>query len=104
MISAGSVRIAALALFSCAMAAPVRADKIDPALHGIWNMDVAHSDFGPNGKPRSGQVNLGAHGFSLALVFANGELFTDAVATDGGCAYVGASPLTCASSILATYA
>ncbi|HEY7639685.1 MAG TPA: hypothetical protein VH814_08165 [Steroidobacteraceae bacterium] len=100
MKSTGFLRVAALALSLCLTFAAARAEKIDPALQGIWNLDVAHSKFGPDGKPRSGQVNWGAHGFSFALVFANGELFTDAVATDNGCAYVGASPLTCVYSVI----
>ena len=74
--------------------------KIDQAFFGFWNLDVAKSDFAGQPKPRSGQVNWGKHGWAFALVFANGDLFTDAVAIDDGCTYLGASPLQCTYEIV----
>ena len=75
--------------------------KIDPSFFGFWQLDVAKSDFGGQSKPKSGQVNWGKHGWAFSLVFANGELFTDAAMTDHGCTYIGASDLTCEYEIVA---
>jgi hypothetical protein len=69
--------------------------KIDPAFFGFWNLEVARSDFGGQPSPKSGQVDWGDHGWAFALVLADGGIFTDAVATDQGCAYIGPSVLSC---------
>lgn len=46
-------------------------------------------------KAEDGASELGRHGWTFALVLANGEMFTDGVQTDHGCVYVGVSPLSC---------
>jgi hypothetical protein len=51
---------------------PARAQDLDPGLQGNWTLDVAKSTFGV-----------------LALVFANGYVYADAVVTDSGCALIG---------------
>jgi hypothetical protein len=94
------MRIARLLFVSCLMltfvvAGSSRPAKIDPAFFGFWNLEVAKSDFGGQPPPKSGQVNWGEHGWAFTLVFANGELFTDAAMTDHGCIYIGVSHLTC---------
>jgi hypothetical protein len=69
--------------------------KIDPAFFGLWNLEDARSDFGGQPKPKSGQVDWGEHGWAFALVLADGGMFTDGVATDQGCVYIGPSVLSC---------
>jgi hypothetical protein len=69
--------------------------KLDPGFWGLWNLEVAKSDFASQGKPKAGQVNWGVHGFSFALVFADGGVFTDGIQTDHGCVYIGVTPLSC---------
>ena len=69
--------------------------KLDAGFYGLWNLDVAKSDFASQPKPKMGQVDWGEHGWAFALVLANGELFTDAVQTDHGCSYIGAPPFSC---------
>ncbi len=68
---------------------PARAQDLDPGLQGNWTLDVAKSTFGPDGPPSAGTVRWSKHGWVLALVFANGYVYADAVVTDSGCARIG---------------
>ncbi len=86
-----------LAILFCITTALAHAQhtKLDPGFYGLWNLDVAKSDFASQPKPKNGQVDWGEHGWAFALVLPNGELFTDAVQTDHGCVYIGAPPFSC---------
>jgi len=77
--------------------------RVDPAFYGIWTLNVAKSDFGRSPKPTAGAVNWGAHGWVLSIVAADGGVYADAVATDGGCALVGAfsSDFSCKFEVVA---
>ena len=90
-------RFLAIATLMCLLpsVAPSQNAKLDQSFFGLWNLDVGKSDFASQPKPRMGQVNWGEHGWTFALVFANGEMFTDGVQTDHGCVYIGVSPLSC---------
>ena len=79
--------LAGIALFG---AIAVGQQTVDPAFYGIWTLNVAKSDFGRTPKPTAGAVNWGAHGWVLSLVTGDGNVYADAVATDRGCALVGA--------------
>jgi hypothetical protein len=70
-------------------AAPARGQQIDPALRGVWKLDVAKSDFGPWPKPKMGQVNWSEHGWVFALVTADGRMYEDATVTERGCTLIG---------------
>ena len=61
----------------------------------FWPLEVARSDFGGQHKPIMGQVDWGDHGWTFALVLSDGRMFTDGVATDQGCVYIGPSSLSC---------
>jgi hypothetical protein len=47
-----------------------------------------------------GQVNWGEHGWSFALVLANGDMFTDGVQTDHDCIYIGVLPFSCGYEVI----
>ena len=65
---------------------------LDPRMYGMWTLDASHSVFGgPYPPPISGKVNWTANGWSFALSFADGGLYTDAAYTDDGCSLVGVS-------------
>ena len=71
-------------------AAGASGTQIDPALRGLWKLDVAKSEFGgPWPKPKSGQVSWAGHGWVFALVTADGGIYADGVVTDHGCALIG---------------
>ena len=40
-------------------------------------------------------MDWGEHGWTFALVLSDGRMFTDGVATDRGCVYIGPSALSC---------
>jgi hypothetical protein len=63
--------------------------QIDPGLRGFWTLNVEKSDFGARPKPKMGFVNWGEHGWTFAIVTADGRLYADAVSTDSGCALIG---------------
>jgi hypothetical protein len=63
--------------------------QIDPALRGVWKLNVAKSDFGPWPKPKMGQVNWTEHGWVFALVTADGRMYADGAMTDRGCTLIG---------------
>ena len=65
------------------------AQRIDPGLRGSWTLNVAGSTFGPDGPPTADTVRWTEHGWVLALVFAGGYVYADAVLTDHGCALIG---------------
>jgi hypothetical protein len=72
------------------------AQQVDPGLRGNWTLNVARSSFGPDGGPTSGTVRWTEHGWVVALVFAGGYVYADAVITDHGCAMIGvAADYTC---------
>jgi hypothetical protein len=55
-----------------------------------------------NGAPSAGTVRWTQHGWAVALAFASGYVYTDAVITDNGCALIGiAEDYSCAIVILA---
>src|ERR1700724_657860 len=66
--------------------------QIAPAFQGFWTLNVEKSDFGSRPIPKMGLVNWGEHGWTFALVTADGRLFADGVSTDRGCALIGLSP------------
>lgn len=79
-------------LLGLALALPTSAtaqDTSTPSLRGYWTLDVARSTFGPDGAPSAGTVRWTEHGWVLALLFPNGQLYADGVVTDGGCALIG---------------
>jgi hypothetical protein len=96
-------RFLSVAVLMCVTCSGAHAQnvKLDEGFLGLWNLDVAKSDFASQPKPRMGQVNWGAHGWAFALVLANGEMFSDGVQTDSGCIYIGVSPLSCQYEIIA---
>ena len=88
------MRIAIALAFSLALSPAVEmgaAQQVNPALHGNWTLNVARSTFGPDGAPTAGTVRWTEHGWVLALVFAGGYVYADAVITDNGCALIGVS-------------
>jgi len=92
----------ALLEFAAPTSSKRKSAQIDSGFLGNWRLDVSTSDFGPNPKPRMGQVNWGEHGWTLALVFADGQMFTDGIATDAACVYIGNLPLTCEYEVVTT--
>ncbi len=79
------------------------AQQVDPAFSGMWTLNVQKSEFGRTPKPTAGTVNWGVHGWVFSIVRGDGRLYADAVATDGGCALVGAfsSEFSCKVDIVA---
>jgi hypothetical protein len=72
--------------------ATASSQQIDPGLRGFWTLNVEKSDFGARPKLKMGFVNWGEHGWTLAIVTADGRLYADAVSTDSGCALIGVFP------------
>jgi hypothetical protein len=81
----------AIAAFSLLFIAstPIFSQQIDSGLHGFWTLNTEKSDFGTRPKPKMGFVNWGEHGWTFAIVTADGRLYADAVGTDHGCTLVG---------------
>jgi hypothetical protein len=78
------------------------AQGIDPGLLGTWKLDIAKSNFGPDGAPSAGTVRWTRHGWAVGLAFASGYVYTDAVITDKGCALIGiAEDFSCRIVVLA---
>ena len=73
-------------------AATAFSQQIAPSLQGFWKLKVERSDFGPRPKPKMGFVNWGEHGWTFAIVTADGRLYADATSTDSGCTPVGVFP------------
>ena len=85
------VKARTLVLFSASLliAAAASAQRMDPALRGVWKLNVAKSDFGPWPKPKMGQVSWTEHGWVFALVTADGGIYQDGIVTDHGCILIG---------------
>ena len=80
-------------LITVLFAAPTAfSQRMDVGLQGIWTLNVEKSDFGGRPKPKMGQVNWGEHGWTFALVTADGRLYADGIATDRGCTLIGGWP------------
>lgn len=74
---------------------------VDARLMGTWNLDVAKSQFAPEGGPKSGVVSWTEHGWVVALVFDGGYIYADAVITDYGCAMIGVpAKLSCKYEVI----
>ena len=67
------------------------AQQLDPALRGVWSLDVGKSEFGEGPAPRMGQVNWTEHGWVFVLLSADGHLYADGAMTDNGCTLIGVS-------------
>lgn len=65
--------------------------QMDSGLRGVWRLNVEKSDFGSSPKPKKGLVNWTEHGWVVAILTADGELYSDGVITDHGCALIGIS-------------
>ncbi len=63
--------------------------SIDPQFYGYWSLNVQKSEYGKGPPPRMGQVNWGEHGWTFALVTADGRLYADGVSTDQTCHLIG---------------
>jgi hypothetical protein len=70
-------------------AATAFGQKLDPALYGVWALNVEKSDFGGGPRPKTGQLTWTEHGWVFALITADGHLYADAVVTDRGCTLIG---------------
>lgn len=66
--------------------------EVDNGLQGFWTLNVEKSDFGSRPKPKMGFVNWGEHGWTFAIVTADGRLYADAVSNDGICTLIGVFP------------
>jgi hypothetical protein len=77
--------------------------QIDPGFKGFWTLIVEKSDFGKRPKAKAGFVNWGEHGWTFAVVSADGRLYADAVETDNVCVFIGLAPadLSCQVEIIA---
>ena len=78
--------------FALIAATPIFGQQIDPGLRGFWTLNVDKSDFSGRTKPKMGLVNWGEHGWTFAIVTADGRLYADSVGTDGGCTLIGMFP------------
>jgi hypothetical protein len=74
------------------LTATALAQQVDPAMHGFWVLNVQKSDFAGRPQPKLGIVNWGEHGWTVAIVTAEGRLYADAVGTDHGCTLIGVCP------------
>jgi hypothetical protein len=84
-------------------AKPGHSQQIDPGFKGFWTLNVEKSDFGNRPKAKAGFVNWGEHGWTFALLSADGRLYAYAVQTDNGCVFIGLAPadLSCQVEIIA---
>ena len=67
------------------------AQQLDPALRGVWSLDVAKRDFGSGLLRKMGQVNWTEHGWVFVLLSADNHLYADGALTDHGCTLIGVS-------------
>ena len=72
-------------------AATAFGQRLDPALYGLWALNVEKSDFGGAPTPKTGRVIWTEHGWVFALLTGDGHLYADGVVTDHGCTLVGVS-------------
>lgn len=82
--------MAAAFLLFVGSAAPVLSQQMDPALRGVWKLNVEKSVFEDGSKAKAGRVNWTEHGWVFAIVSADGYLYADGVVTDNGCLLIGA--------------
>ena len=75
---------------------------IDSAFYGFWTLNVEKSDFAGRVKPKTGFVNWGEHGWTLAIVQADDRVYADAVETTHGCTFIGTAPndLSCTVEVV----
>jgi hypothetical protein len=71
---------------------PIFSQQIDPGLRGFWTLNADKSDFSGRPKPKMGLVNWREHGWTFAIVTADGRLYADSVGTDHGCTLIGVFP------------
>ena len=81
-----------LAATVCLSTSNAVGQQVSPAFHGVWVLNVDKSEFGRTPKPKAGAVNWGEHGWVFSIVKPDGRVYADGVATDRGCALVGAFP------------
>ncbi len=96
--------LAAIATFALVFVAatPVFSQQLDPGFQGFWTLNTDKSDFGGRPKLKSGFVNWGEHGWTFAIVMADGRLYADSVGTDHGCTLIGVFPgFTCEIEVVA---
>jgi quercetin dioxygenase-like cupin family protein len=77
--------------------------QIAPEFRGFWTLNVEKSDFGDRRpKPKTGFVNWGEHGWTFAIVQADGRAYADAVETSQGCTFIGLAPndLSCSVEVV----
>lgn len=85
-----SERLLVILFVAFLTAVGVSGAQMDPALRGLWKLNVAKSEFGgPWPKSRTGQVSWTEHGWVFALVTADGGIYADGVVTDHGCTLIG---------------
>ncbi len=77
---------------SAQTSAPQSERPIDARFRGFWTLNVEKSDFGERPKPKTGFVNWGEHGWTIAFVQADGRVYADAVETSRGCIFIGMAP------------
>jgi hypothetical protein len=97
------LRLIGLGIATLISAKAGHSQQIDPGFKGFWTLNVEKSDFGNRPKAKAGFVNWGEHGWTFAVVSADGRLYADAVQTDNGCVFVGLAPadLSCQVEIIA---
>jgi hypothetical protein len=73
------------------LSAPALAQEMDPALRGVWKLNVNQSTFADGSKAKAGRINWTEHGWVFAIMTGDGYLYADGVITDHGCAMIGVS-------------
>jgi hypothetical protein len=98
----GLILIALYFTAAAQTSAPQSETQIDAQFRGFWTLDVEKSDFGERAKPKSGFVNWGEHGWTFAIVLADGHIYADAVETSHGCEFIGMAPndLSCTVDVV----
>ena len=86
------LRFVAFGIVMLFTACAASSQQIDPAFHGFWTLNLQKSDFGDRAKPKTGFVNWGEHGWTIAIVQADGGVYADAVETSHGCRFIGVAP------------
>jgi hypothetical protein len=79
-----------------------KVQQIAAEFRGFWTLNVEKSDFGDRPKPKTGFVNWGEHGWTFAIVQADGRVYADAVETSHGCTFIGMAPndLSCVVEVV----
>jgi hypothetical protein len=77
------------------------AQAMDPGLRGVWTLNLERSDFSGGPKPKMGLVNWTEHGWVVAILTSDGQLYSDGVITDHGCALIGIpSEMSCTFQVV----